>query len=228
MTKAGTTPRNVVFTRRNRLPEAVGMGLRLALLLVCCGLSSPCVAVEVTPYDYPFTDPLEATVIGTPEGYRADLPEDVPVQIRQVQPFPHRHVPDIFWYCEDAALRALGPVRPGAAGLHHPRHRRGHRVEQDRDPAAHPLRRGPPRGLAALADPPEFHRQRVRLAAPRPARRRRARSLPGHDPDPPSARKTSFRSPVTISPATASAPPTRRSSPRSTTSAAPSPSTRCC
>jgi pimeloyl-ACP methyl ester carboxylesterase len=113
--EGGNHAAQVVFTRRNRLAEAVGMGLRLALLLVCWGLCSPCLAAEVAAYGYPFADPLEATVIGTPEGYRAALPEDIPTEIRQVQPFPRRHVPDIFWYAK--TLRFALSAQRGPAPL---------------------------------------------------------------------------------------------------------------
>jgi len=50
------------------------------------------------PYDYPFVNPLQATVIGTPQAYQADLPKDIPKKILQVSVFPERNVPDVFWY----------------------------------------------------------------------------------------------------------------------------------
>jgi hypothetical protein len=78
--------------------EAHGMRLRLVTWLFCALAASPGAAVEVTPYDYPFVDPLEATVIGTPKLYQAELPEHVPVEIRQVLPLPGREIPEIFWY----------------------------------------------------------------------------------------------------------------------------------
>jgi pimeloyl-ACP methyl ester carboxylesterase len=91
------------------------MPLRSATLLLCVALSAPCLAVEVTYYEYPFVDPLEATVIGTPEIYRAELPEDIPIEIREVQPFPGRAVPEIFWYARTLPF-ALSR-QPGEAPL---------------------------------------------------------------------------------------------------------------
>ncbi len=49
-------------------------------------------------YDYPFVDPYAATVVGTPTIYRADLPEQLPLEERQLVVFRDRKVPDIFWY----------------------------------------------------------------------------------------------------------------------------------
>ena len=74
------------------------MRSRLMPLLLCGCLASPCLGAEVVaPYGYPFADPLEATVIGTPEIFGADLPEDIPIEVRDVLVFPGRDVPDIFW-----------------------------------------------------------------------------------------------------------------------------------
>ena len=91
------------------------MPFRLVTLLCCLVLSAPSPAAEVTYYEYPFVDPLEATVIGTPGIYRADLPEDIPVEIRQVHPFPGRAVPEIFWYAK--TLRFAFSPQSGPAPL---------------------------------------------------------------------------------------------------------------
>ena len=92
------------------------MRSRLMPLLLCGCLASPCLGAEVVaPYGYPFADPLEATVIGTPEIFGADLPEDIPIEVRDVLVFPGRDVPDIFWYTE--ALRYAISAQPGPAPL---------------------------------------------------------------------------------------------------------------
>jgi hypothetical protein len=91
------------------------MPFRLVTLLLCVVLATPCLAVEVSDYAYPFVDPLEATVIGTPLSYRGALPEEIPLEIRQVQPFPGRAVPDIFWYAKTLTF-ALSR-QPGKAPL---------------------------------------------------------------------------------------------------------------
>ena len=49
-------------------------------------------------YDYPFVNAFEATVIGTPNIYAADLPDKVPKQETGVTVFPERRIPEIFWY----------------------------------------------------------------------------------------------------------------------------------
>jgi len=54
-------------------------------------------------YDYPFTNPFAATVIGTPQAYKAELPKDIPVELWELEVFPDREVPDLLWY--DKRLR---------------------------------------------------------------------------------------------------------------------------
>jgi hypothetical protein len=49
-------------------------------------------------YDFPFADPLVATVVGTPSRYRADLPEHPPRQILEITLKPAEEIVDIFWY----------------------------------------------------------------------------------------------------------------------------------
>lgn len=91
------------------------MWSRLTPLLVCGFLVSPCLAEEVAGYGYPFVDPLEATVIGTPDMFSADLPEDIPLEERDILVYRDRDVPDIFWYTE--ALRYALSAQPGPAPL---------------------------------------------------------------------------------------------------------------
>ena len=112
---SGNYGARVLFTPRNRLAEALGMRLRLITQLVCAVLSAPSLADEAEPYGYPFADPLEATVIGTPEEYRADLPEAVPTEIKEILVFQGRDVPEIFWYTSN--LRYTLSKQPGRAPL---------------------------------------------------------------------------------------------------------------
>ena len=58
---------------------------------------------QVKDYDYPFTNPLAATVVGTPKAYKADLPQDIPVEMWELEVFPDREIPDLLWY--DKKLR---------------------------------------------------------------------------------------------------------------------------
>ena len=57
-------------------------------------------AATTGAYDYPFVNAYEATVIGTPSMYQADLPKEVPVKDYRLTVFEDREIPDIFWYSE--------------------------------------------------------------------------------------------------------------------------------
>ncbi|HMB77585.1 MAG TPA: hypothetical protein VKN76_14390, partial [Kiloniellaceae bacterium] len=76
----------------------LGCGVLLALLLLAARPQAW--AAEEEAYGYPFTDPYEATVLGTPTAYRADLPKQVPKQDLWLEIFPDRKVPELFWYNE--------------------------------------------------------------------------------------------------------------------------------
>lgn len=52
----------------------------------------------VPNYDYPIKDRFAATVVGTPEEYRAQLPESIPFKTRSITIFPERVTPDVFFY----------------------------------------------------------------------------------------------------------------------------------
>jgi hypothetical protein len=54
--------------------------------------------VNVKNYGYPITDRFEATVVGTPTGYEADLPRTIPFRERRIMIFPERRTPDVFFY----------------------------------------------------------------------------------------------------------------------------------
>ncbi|MGD2074530.1 MAG: alpha/beta hydrolase [Gammaproteobacteria bacterium] len=60
-------------------------------------------AVNVEDYDYPIADSYEATVVGTPPQYQADLPKRIPVKEARLKVFKDREVPDFLWY--EAELR---------------------------------------------------------------------------------------------------------------------------
>jgi hypothetical protein len=66
-------------------------------LILCCLLLASGSA-DAASYAYPFVDPYAATAIGTPSFDQADLPQDLPLEDHELTVFPHRHVPDIFWY----------------------------------------------------------------------------------------------------------------------------------
>ena len=54
-------------------------------------------AVTTGAYDYPIVSPYDATVVGTPSIYRADVPEEVPVKEYNLVVFEDREIPDVFW-----------------------------------------------------------------------------------------------------------------------------------
>jgi hypothetical protein len=54
--------------------------------------------VNVENYGYPITDRFEATVVGTPTAYEADLPRKIPFRERRITIFPERKTPDVFFY----------------------------------------------------------------------------------------------------------------------------------
>ena len=66
-------------------------------LFVFLIMTSLCHANTV-PYDYPFVNPYEATVVGTPSLYQEPLPEKVPTRERSLTVFEDRKIPDVFWY----------------------------------------------------------------------------------------------------------------------------------
>src|SRR5210317_1997530 len=51
-------------------------------------------------YDYPFDNSYLATVLGTPEKYRAELPETIPLKKRRIKIFD-RDVPEALWYDQE-------------------------------------------------------------------------------------------------------------------------------
>lgn len=72
---------------------------RLVVLLYTLLLASFASATAtVTDYGYPLTDRFVATIVGTPEGYEADLPRDIPFKKKRLTVFPDRQLPDLVWY----------------------------------------------------------------------------------------------------------------------------------
>lgn len=85
---------------------------RWLLLLTAWLLAGP-----VPAYEFPYASPFTATVLGTPPGLRAELPDyrELPLQERTLTVFPDRAVPEIFWY--DRALRFSLVAQTGPAPL---------------------------------------------------------------------------------------------------------------
>ena len=63
------------------------------LVLICIPLH-----VNAGTYDYPFSNPYIATIAGTPIEFRADLPQDIPLETLTLEKEVGPEVPEIFWY----------------------------------------------------------------------------------------------------------------------------------
>jgi len=57
----------------------------------------PCAWASET-YNYPFSDPLVATIIGTPPEYQSQLPNEIRARNLDLPPLVDRPVPKVFWY----------------------------------------------------------------------------------------------------------------------------------
>jgi len=66
-------------------------------------------------YEYPIKDPFVATIIGTSEAFKAEVPENVNVKTKKLKVFKDRKTPDIFWYDEN--LKYFLAPQKGAAPL---------------------------------------------------------------------------------------------------------------
>tara|TARA_R110002073_G_scaffold197457_5_gene356599 strand:- start:524 stop:1846 length:1323 start_codon:yes stop_codon:yes gene_type:complete len=70
----------------------------LALCTILFASLAGASAVNVKNYGYPITDRFAATVVGTPEGYEAQLPKHIPFKEKRIIIFPDRVTPDVFFY----------------------------------------------------------------------------------------------------------------------------------
>ncbi|MFZ7127781.1 MAG: hypothetical protein ACOWWM_16605 [Desulfobacterales bacterium] len=68
------------------------------LLTILAWLAAGTVSVSLAAYDYPFINPYEATVVGTPDFYSPELTEFPPVKTYTIPVSPDRKIPDVFWY----------------------------------------------------------------------------------------------------------------------------------
>ena len=82
---------------------------RLLILVATVGLL---VAGQAGAYDFPFEDPLLATVVGTPSQYQADLPEDAPRKTLELTIKPPGQIPEIFWYDRELRYSFLKQKQP--------------------------------------------------------------------------------------------------------------------
>lgn len=50
------------------------------------------------PYDYPFVNPYESTVLGTPSLYKSETPAKPREKLFKITVFNNRKIPKVFWY----------------------------------------------------------------------------------------------------------------------------------
>jgi hypothetical protein len=81
-------------------PRARGWGLAHApaLGLVALALALAAAAAPPAAPAHPIEDPYLATVVGTPPELRAPAPERFPQRTEEIERFPRRRVPAIFWH----------------------------------------------------------------------------------------------------------------------------------
>ena len=73
---------------------------QLTIVLICALFASSGWASAERPYDYPFVNSYEATVLGTPEMYMAPVPAKVSAKEFKLKVFEDRETPDVFWYLD--------------------------------------------------------------------------------------------------------------------------------
>ncbi len=87
-------------------------------------------AGSATAYDYPFSDPYVATIVGTPAEFAAKLPKEVPVKFDTIKMFPDRKIPDLLWnldelyystICQDGPAPLIFLVAGTGAGFNSPK-----------------------------------------------------------------------------------------------------------
>ena len=66
-------------------------------------------------YEYPLRDPYVATVVGTPQKFKAALPKKIPLRKARLTVFEARETPAVLWYEE--GLRYSYALQKGAAPL---------------------------------------------------------------------------------------------------------------
>jgi hypothetical protein len=92
------------------LPQRLLAGLCTLLLVSFAAFASATATVE--NYGYPIQDRFVATVVGTPEGYEAELPKAIPMKKRWLNVFPERHLPDLIWYGQEMIYSEALQDRP--------------------------------------------------------------------------------------------------------------------
>ncbi len=105
-----TSGRRKIYRKRFSHMKLIAKLLLMSLLLC----SMPVFAAD-GDYDFPYADPLVATILGTPTAQKAPMVTDIPVKVLDLTIFPERKVPDLFWYNDQ--LRCSVAVQRGKAPL---------------------------------------------------------------------------------------------------------------
>jgi hypothetical protein len=104
--ESGGKDRRAERAGRRPLDRWAVVPLLLLLIAACTTAPKPGMTVlqpPERPYEYPWVDPYAATVVGTPPVLKADLPNKISIDELELQIFPDRPIPEIFWY--NSALR---------------------------------------------------------------------------------------------------------------------------
>lgn len=87
-----------LFLQFRQIARPTGAATAIAL----CTLLAACATQPVAQHDangaYPISDGIKATVVGTPPAWRAELPNDLPIEMRELAPLVKRQVPSVLEY----------------------------------------------------------------------------------------------------------------------------------
>lgn len=88
--------------------------LAASVLLGACGtaIRPEPVMGPPRPYDYTIVDPLAATVVGTPPGQAAEVPDAINKEQLRLTVFPDREIPEVFWYADQLQFSLVYQVEP--------------------------------------------------------------------------------------------------------------------
>jgi pimeloyl-ACP methyl ester carboxylesterase len=66
--------------------------------ILACVLLAVAGYASAEAYDYPYTNPYLATVMGTPDSVKASVPETIPLKRKYLPQIAGRKIPDALWY----------------------------------------------------------------------------------------------------------------------------------
>ena len=89
--------------------------MKQGLLLLFAAVWMTVGQAATEPYGYPIDNKYQATVLGTPDKYRPDLPKSIPLKKRRITIFKDHKVPEALWY--DKELRYFEVLQKEPAPL---------------------------------------------------------------------------------------------------------------